>query len=280
MRQRSSPPSEDRPKPKRGKALGFLLPMPGGGQHVSRALPATARACAARVSPAQDPRERVAAAQMPRPADLRPEPRGQAQRQPVDPLFVKHLQEQIKNLQEQLMVAQAAASNKQLDVGRHLAALNQLRMEQGIMREQLETLRSSCSSHNARVAQGHMFSGILDIKNAEVATSARMLGDIAQSHVPILSWDSINDEDSTWHSCIQQLTGIGSAAQLRALYGMLDWNGQCDLLRYWNGKQSMKRMVKEATGTVIVSHLCNLQRSLCKGDAHMDDGGSEEDDVF
>ena len=174
--------------------------------------------------------------------------RGQAQAQDVDPLYVRHLQEQIKSLQEQLKIARTSASNKQQDIGRQLSDLNQLRQEQGIMREQLETLRASCDGHTARVAG---LQAEIDRKNAEVAESTRRLGDIAQSHVPILSWESVADKDSSWHSCIMQLTGIASAAQLRALYQMLDWNGQCDSLRYWNGKKSMQRMVQEATGDVV-----------------------------
>ena len=191
-------------------------------------------------------------ARMPPPAARQPAPpaaSARAQARPAeDALFVRHLQQTIKSLEDQLEHAKTAGSNRQVDLGRQAEDLTQVRLERDVLRQQLATLRESSNGHHAQVAR---MQGELDKKNAEVADSARILGDMAQTHVAILSWESIMDRDSSWNRCIAQLTGLASAEQMGALYAMLDWNGQCDLLRYWNGKQTMQRMIKEATGTVI-----------------------------
>ena len=134
---------------------------------------------------------------MPPPAARQPAPpaaSARAQAQPAeDGLFVRHLQQTIKSLEAQLEHAKTAGSNKQVDLGRQAEDLTQVRLERDVLRQQLATLRESSNGHHAQVAR---MQGELDKKNAEVADSARILGDMAQTHVAILSWESIMDKDS------------------------------------------------------------------------------------
>ena len=78
---------------------------------------------------------------------------------------------------------------------------------------------------------------------AELAEEAARLGGAR------LSWQSVTSADGSWRHRITELTGLGSGEVLIDLYNLLNWNGQAEALKLWNGRQSSARMEAERSGT-------------------------------
>ena len=82
-----------------------------------------------------------------------------------------------------------------------------------------------------------------------------------------VNWNSVTKEGSCWNDVVMELTGVCNGKVLEALYDWVNWNGQAERLRYWNGKQTIKRLQQVMMGTTMRKSVGRKLKALSPRDA-------------
>ena len=108
-----------------------------------------------------------------------------------------------------------------------------------------------------------------DLRQARQATEEvqKRLEDLQATTNLKLSWDSVMTKDCAWNAAVAELTGVQSDEVLQALYDWVNWNGQAERIRYWNGKQTIARMKAVRAGSAKRKSVGRKLKSLSPQDA-------------